>query len=155
MLMYSMPVTFIVVKGTVILPMWILRPMAGHELHPPCTQDCPSTARSSLSPADCSTAPRGAHLPFHSAPRGDQSLHAQSCNGRHCLPPPQGTPSGTSQGFTPKTGKRWPSFQLQGSPHCPRECLPRSAPTMSRALGLLQPHTHQHSRSPSFPLLLV
>lgn len=78
MLMRSMPVTFIVVKCTVILPMWILRPVTSRESHPPCPRDGPSSAGSSACPADWSTAPRGAHLPSHNAPRRDHSLYTQS-----------------------------------------------------------------------------
>ena len=81
--------------------MWILRPVTGRESHPPCTRDGPSIAGSSACPANWSTAPRGTHLPSHSAPRRDQSLDTQSHTVAHCLPPAQGTHSGPSQASHP------------------------------------------------------
>lgn len=155
MLMCSMPVTFIVVKCTVILPMWILRPVTGRESHPPCTRDGPSIAGSSACPANWSTAPRGTHLPSHSAPRRDQSLDTQSHTVAHCLPPAQGTHSGPSQASHPGLENSHLSNYKEAptAPEndCPGQHPPRAGPWGS--CGPTPTDTHAPHRSP--PAALV
>ena len=144
--MRSMPVTFIVVKRTVILPMWILRPTVGHESHPPCTRDGPSIAGSSVCLADWNTAPRGAHLPSHSTPRRDQSLDTKLQR----PPPPASAPGGLLghlSGFTPG---------LENTVIFPTTREPPLPPRMTAPVSIHHPRAGPWgSAAPHPPILMI